>query len=323
LSATSGSITIGNRDTTGNGNTNNFELFGQTVNAVANTILADATTSPTTLTIQSTVSGGTNVTNLQLANTTNVIQASASNSIVVSSNIVQVNSGSGITFQGGGTLTLSGANTYSGTTSATAGTLLVNNTSGSATGSGSVTVNGSGTTLGGTGTISGTVTLGNTTPGTVLNAGPKGTDGTSGSVGTLRTGALTLTGANTFHEDAFGLLQANWDQVVVNGAATLGTTSSLQLAIATAGLNFIAGTTYVLIDATTITGSFSNATEGSIVTVNGYNFTAHYDAAGGNFDLIAIPEPSTWVAAALTLLAIGYMQRRKVMTALARLSIKV
>ena len=27
-----------------------------------------------------------------------------------------------------------------------------------------------------------------------------------------------------------------------------------------------------------------------MVTVNGYNFTAHYDAAGGNFDLIAIQE---------------------------------
>jgi hypothetical protein len=193
----------------------------------------------------------------------------------------------------------------------------------SGTGSGNITVNGSGTTLGGTGNISGTVTLGNTTPGAILNAGPSGANGTSASVGTLHTGALTLTGANTFHVDAFGTAQANWDQVVVNGAATLGTTSSLQLAIATAGLNFATGATYILIDANTISGSFSNATEGSIVSVNGYNFTAHYDAVGGNFDLIAIPEPSTWVAAALTLLAIGYTQRRKVASALAKLSLQV
>jgi len=155
-----------------------------------------------------------------------------------------------------------------------------------------------------------------------INPGPSGADGTSASVGTLHTGALTLAGTNTFHEDAFGTAQANWDQLVVSGAATLGTTSSLQLAIATAGLNFIAGTTYVLIDATAITGSFSNATEGSIVTVNGYNFTAHYDVAGGNFDLVAIPEPSTWVAAALTLLAIGYTQRRKVMATLKTLPVR-
>jgi len=182
-----------------------------------------------------------------------------------------------------------------------------------------VTVN-SGGTLGGTGTVNGTVTA---TGGGTINPGPSGADGTSVSVGTLHTGAFTLTGANTFHEDAFGTAQANWDQLVVSGAATLGTTSSLQLAIATAGLNFIAGTTYVLIDATAITGSFSNATEGSVVTVNGYNFTAHYDVAGGNFDLIAIPEPSTWVAAALTLLAIGFAQRRKLIAALTKLSLQV
>jgi len=221
------------------------------------------------------------------------------------------------------TFVLTGNNTYTGGTSVSGGTLLVSNTAGSGTGTGAVTVNGSGTTLGGTGTITGTVTLGNTTPGSILNSGPKGTAGTAASVGTLHTGALTLTGANIFHGDAFGTAANQWDQVVVNGLATLGTTSQFQLSIATAGLNFTAGTPYVLIDATTISGSFSNATEGTIVTSNGYNFTAHYDAVNGNFDLIAVPEPSTWVAAALTLLAIGYTQRRKVTSALAKLSLQV
>jgi len=226
-------------------------------------------------------------------------------------------SGTGsLTQAGAGTLTLTAANTYQGGTTVNAGKLLVNNATGSGTGTGAVTVNNSGT-LGGTGTISGAVTLNNTA---TINPGPSGADGTSASVGTLRTGALTLAGTNTFHEDAFGTAPANWDQLVVSGGATLGTTSSLQLAIATAGLNFIAGTTYVLIDANTITGSFANATEGSIVTVNGYNFTAHYDTAAGDFDLVAIPEPSTWVAAALTLLAIGYTQRPKVIAALAKVS---
>jgi autotransporter-associated beta strand protein len=54
----------------------------------------------------------------------------------------------------GGTITLSGANTDTGATSITAGTLLVNNTTGSGTGTNTVTV-ASGATLGGTGTISG------------------------------------------------------------------------------------------------------------------------------------------------------------------------
>lgn len=59
---------------------------------------------------------------------------------------------------GTGTTTLDVANTYTGGTTINDGTLLVNNTSGSATGTGAVAVN-DGATLGGTGSISGTVTI--------------------------------------------------------------------------------------------------------------------------------------------------------------------
>ncbi len=58
--------------------------------------------------------------------------------------------------QGAGTLNLTGANTYGGGTTVKAGTLLVNNTTGSGTGSGLVTVE-SGATLGGIGRIAGSV----------------------------------------------------------------------------------------------------------------------------------------------------------------------
>jgi fibronectin-binding autotransporter adhesin len=53
---------------------------------------------------------------------------------------------------GSGTTTMSGDNSYSGGTAVTAGTLLVTNTTGSATGTGGVST-AAGTTLGGTGTI--------------------------------------------------------------------------------------------------------------------------------------------------------------------------
>jgi autotransporter-associated beta strand protein len=59
---------------------------------------------------------------------------------------------------GVGTWVLTGANTYSGGTIVSAGTLLVNNTTGSGTGTGRVTVQ-TGATLGGTGSISGDITV--------------------------------------------------------------------------------------------------------------------------------------------------------------------
>ncbi|MCX8090775.1 MAG: autotransporter-associated beta strand repeat-containing protein [Verrucomicrobiae bacterium] len=65
----------------------------------------------------------------------------------------------GITKTGAGVLALNygPGNTYDGTTTVSAGTLLVNNTSGSGTGTGAVNVSG-GATLGGSGSVAGTVT---------------------------------------------------------------------------------------------------------------------------------------------------------------------
>ncbi len=71
---------------------------------------------------------------------------------------VLAGAGNSLTKSGPGTLILSGANTYTGSTTVNAGTLLANNTSGSGTGAGNVTVN-DGATFGGTGTISGNVTF--------------------------------------------------------------------------------------------------------------------------------------------------------------------
>ena len=62
-----------------------------------------------------------------------------------------------MTKAGPGTLILSGDNLYTGATTVAAGTLLAENTTGSATGPGTVTVR-AGATLGGTGTVAGRVT---------------------------------------------------------------------------------------------------------------------------------------------------------------------
>ena len=211
-----------------------------------------------------------------------------------------------LTKNGTGTLILAGNNTYNGATTLNGGTTLINGNQSSATGA--VSVNNSGTTLGGTGTIGGTVTLGNTTPGAILNPGPKGANATPASVGTLTTGALTLTGANTFHVDAFGTATTAWDKLVSTGAIALGTMSTLDVAIAT-GLNFTNGTVYTLLSGTSLTGTFSGIADGDMVTFNGYDFTADYTATG--FDLVAVPEPSTWIAGALALGVVGWSVVRK------------
>src|SRR4029077_15260906 len=88
-----------------------------------------------------------------------------------------------------------------------------------------------------------------------------------------------------------------------------GTASTLEVNIAS-GLTFTAGQTYTLLNGTSLTGTFNGINDNDLVTFSGYQFTADYTATG--FDLIAaVPEPSTWFAAALALSAIGFSQRKR------------
>jgi autotransporter-associated beta strand protein len=128
-------------------------------------------------TIGSLAGGGTTGGNVTL--NANTLTAGGDNTSTTYAGIISGTNG-GLTKQGAGTLALSGANTYTGATNVNAGTLLVNNTTGSGTGTGAVNVGINGT-LGGTGAISGAVTI---------NSGGHYAPGAS--VGDQSVGSLTL-----------------------------------------------------------------------------------------------------------------------------------
>ena len=110
----------------------------------------------------------------------------------------QITGTGGITKQGTSShsLILTGANIYSGTTTITTGTLLANNTSGSATGTGAVSVTG---TLGGTGTIAPTGSNGITVnSGGTIAPGDGTTPATLTFNFTSTTGMLTMSSGSGF-----------------------------------------------------------------------------------------------------------------------------
>lgn len=115
----------------------------------------------------------------------------------------------GLTKIGTGTLTLTTNNTYSGTTTVSNGTLLVNNATGSGTGSGSVVVTNA--TLGGVGFISGAVTL------QANSTLAPGTNTVAGGILTCA-GGLTLAAGVT---NAFDCTASTCDSVAVTGALAI------------------------------------------------------------------------------------------------------
>src|SRR5579862_2763154 len=163
------------------------------------------------------------------------IQQSGSGSFVIST---PVSLNAGLTILGGGTgaISLSGpisgnfgisnsnpgvaltlgnptGNTYTGGTAINTGSLIIANTSGSATGTGSVTLSPN-TSLSGTGAVSGAVTLNGVT---TLSPGAS-----AGAIGTLATGSLTLNSNTAVNLDLAA--PGTNDQITINGNATFAGT---------------------------------------------------------------------------------------------------
>jgi autotransporter-associated beta strand protein len=186
---------------------------------------------------------------------------------------------------GKGRLDLTGASSYTGGTTISAGTLLVDNTSGSGTGTGAVNVNSG--ALGGNGTITGAVTVGKGTAGN----GAFLTPGQSFN----RPGTLTILSALTFNSDGFfnvGLSKNSVIGKVVANGVTI--TSGADFAFFNSrGFTVPVGTVLTIISntaATPIAGVFDTLPDGLVFTDHGNTFQVSYEGGDGNdLTLTSIP----------------------------------
>ena len=152
---------------------------------------------------------------------------------------------------GAGTWVLTNANTYSGGTTVSAGTLLASNSSGSATGTGSLTV-GAGATVGGYGTSSGTsFSISGTGTATASRANVlaglnSATDGSVATTLTLKGSAAgTIQNAN---------LTFNLNSTVAGGLGTDPTNSGTELAVGNTPITFGLGTQSTILTLNVTTG---------------------------------------------------------------------
>lgn len=290
--------------TFGSGSTGKFQLNGN------NTTVIDLNTNATVGTpIIESGSGtaGTDILTVNTANTDNyagVLQNGSTRLL-------------GLTKSGAGTLTLSGTNTYTGATTVSGGTLFINGDNSAATGA--FAVNGAGTVLGGIGTIGGKVTVaGGATPGSgaVLLGG-------SGVNDANKFGTLTVSNTST------GAITLNSGSVIELALGGTSTTHSTIAHTGTGTISFASNQVFTFLDfgATTITydniitgtGLSTLDTSGWSISNTAWVGTFALDASGNiDLNLTAVPEPSTWVAAALAFAVVCYSQRRRFKRLLAR-----
>jgi len=196
----------------------------------------------------------------------------------VITNIAGAGNGISLIKTGEGTQILSGANTYSGTTLVSAGTLLVN---GIHSGTGTVTV-ADGATLGGSGSIAG---------GTTIETGGRITAGTAGTVGALTfSGDLTLDSGSTWLVDLVAGADGSADLLDVSGRHLSFSGSFLQVQF---GGVFEPGKVYPIARFGSRSGEFSGLGEGAFVDGGNLYRISYGVITPGAITLTAVPEPGT------------------------------
>ena len=185
----------------------------------------------------------------------------------------------GIVKAGTGTFILAGADSYTGSTTVNAGTLII----GTAGLSSSVTINGGDlASIGGATPISvGAVTVNN-----------GGSLGSISTAGIIDSGTLSLQAGSDFDVLIPVTTPANFSDVNVTGSATING-ATLNLA-ATSGL---ANGTYTILTASTgIMGTFVGLPQNSLITANGEEFEINYTADAVSLTLMTniVYVSATW-----------------------------
>ena len=204
-------------------------------------------------------------------------------------------SAGGFVKQGPGTLELTGANSYSGGTVISEGTVLANNTTGSATGSGPITV-APGATLGGSGFVSGLVTT-------------QGTLSPGNSIGSLTLASAAGAGTFLFEYDGaaagqkidFLTVTGNWD-----------------ISAATLDFDMLGASLTDLVYEFAAYGSLTGAGFANVVDVPaGYSLNLNYGGAGRMALVSAaiVPEPGAAAGALVAgagMVGLVFRRRRRV-----------
>jgi autotransporter-associated beta strand protein len=220
---------------------------------------------------------------------------------------------------GSGTQTMtSTTSNYTGGTTINGGTLISNSSNGGALGTGPIAVN-SGGTLAGAQTIDSAASISVNSGGTLR----PGTTASSGSFAQLNTGALTLAANSTLALDINGGTGPSgtgagtlYDQVNVTGNVSIA--GSLSLTLGNTALS-IGDKFFIILYSGSESGAFSNTTNGGLTyTQGGDIFAVDYldgdpntESLAVSLTLVAVPEPSTWIAGALAAFALGYVLRRR------------
>ncbi len=217
----------------------------------------------------------------------------------------------------GSTILTSNANTYSGGTWVSSGSLVFNNTSGSATGSGSVAV-AAGASLIGSGRLAPAVDQSIDLCG-ILSIGQINTVAADADILTSGDGTLRINGAGVLEFDLISgagagdnsALLSSADRLLIGGSLTLETGSTLRVRNSTSMTTWLAGDTWQLFDWTTLTGNaIGTFTNYELPTLDGgflWDITALYTA--GTISISVVPEPTRTTL--LTVAGLTLLLRRR------------